>query len=77
MNLQILLLMKKILQNFLYDSTFKSYKRYVYEWNVIKYKEKKGISRIFDNILGLKTEYYAGDVKDFAKFEDEEWIIDG
>ena len=68
---------EKILQNFLYDSTFKSYKRYVYEWNVIKYKEKKGISRIFDNILGLKSEYYAGDVKDFAKFEDEEWIIDG
>ena len=45
---------EKIFQSFFYDSNFKSYKRYVYEWNVIKYKEKKGISRLFDNILGIK-----------------------
>jgi hypothetical protein len=60
---------------FSYDSTFKVYKRFVYEWNVIKYKEKKGISRIFDNILGLKTEYFAGDINDYAKFEDSQSIL--
>ena len=65
----------KILKAFSYDSTFKQYKRYVYEWNVIKYKEKKGISRIFDNILGLKTEYLAGDINDFGKFESSEFIV--
>ena len=47
-------LYNKILKAFSYDSTFKQYKRYVYEWNVIKYKEKKGISRIFEIYLALK-----------------------
>ena len=52
-----------------YNTTFTKYKYNVYEWTVIKYKEKKGISRIFDKILNLKTEYYAGDISEYGLYE--------
>ena len=31
-----------------------------HNWRVIQYKEKKGLSRIFDKLRNLKTEYYSG-----------------
>ena len=40
---------------------FNSYYHDILFWKVIKYKEKKGISRLFDKILGLKSEYATGD----------------
>ena len=33
---------------------------YDYIYRVTKYKEKKGLSRIFDKLLGLKSEYFTG-----------------
>ena len=39
---------------------FNSYYNNILYWKVIKYKEKKGISRLFDKILGLKSEYATG-----------------
>ena len=52
-----------------YKTKFSKYRNNVYDWMVIKYKEKKGISRIFDNIFNLKTDYYAGDVSEAGLFE--------
>ena len=36
---------------------------HTYQWKVIKYVEKKGLSKLFDKILGLKSEYFTGDYK--------------
>ena len=49
-----------------YITDFTIYRQNLFEWIVIKYKEKKGISRIFDKILNLKSEYIAGDVSPFG-----------
>ena len=35
-------------------------REYDYIYRVTKYKEKKGLSRIFDKLLGLKSEYFTG-----------------
>ena len=43
-----------------YTSEFKSLIISKYYWKVLKYKEKKGISRLFDNLFGLKSEYFTG-----------------
>ena len=43
-----------------YTSEFKSLTISKYYWKVLKYKEKKGISRLFDNLFGLKSEYFTG-----------------
>ena len=36
---------------------FKNYVLRILNWKVIKYIEKKGISRIFDKLFDRKTEY--------------------
>ena len=33
---------------------------YYYDYRVVQYKEKKGLSRIFDKLLDLKSEYFTG-----------------
>ena len=42
------------------QSSFKNYKLSTFKWKVIKYIEKKGLSRIFDKLLGRKNEYFTG-----------------
>ncbi len=46
------------------ESDFKSLYSFIFDWNVIKYKEKKGISRIFDKLLVRKSEYFTGDYEE-------------
>ena len=46
-----------------------------YNWKVIKYKEKKGLSRIFDKLLDLKSEYFTGYYDSPYEYEDDEWDI--
>ena len=61
-------------------SDFKTFKGINIFYKVIKYKEKKGISRLFDKLLNLKTEYYTGHFGiDEVSDEEESWIdeIDG
>ena len=42
------------------ELTFKNYFRRTLKWKVIKYIEKKGLSRIFDKLLDRKVEYFTG-----------------
>ena len=42
------------------ESSFKNYYLSTLQWKVIKYIEKKGLSRIFDKFLGRKNEYFTG-----------------
>ena len=42
------------------QSSFKNYYLRTFKWKVIKYIEKKGLSRIFDKLLGRKNEYFTG-----------------
>jgi len=60
-------------------SDFKTFKGINSSYKVIKYKEKKGISRLFDKLLNLKTEYYTGHFDIDEVFEKKSWIgeIDG
>ena len=46
-----------------FDSFFNLYLMHTFHWKVIKYVEKKGLSKLFDKIFGLKSEYFTGDYK--------------
>ena len=43
-----------------FSFNFNSYVGHILYWRVVKYKEVKGITRLFDNILGNKDEYTCG-----------------
>jgi hypothetical protein len=47
------ILEEKVYPTYTYNSDFNSYYDITLFWKVIKYKEKKGISRLFDKVLGL------------------------
>ena len=57
-------------------SDFNSYYHDILLWKVIKYKEKKGISRIFDKMLGLKSEYTTGDYESGEAYSSKSLIFE-
>ena len=46
------------------------------QWEVIKYKEKKGLSRLYDKIIGKKNEYISGFTKsvNYYNLDDDSYI---
>ena len=46
----------------------------IYNWKVIKYKEKKGLALLFDKIFGIKNEYFAGYYESNEQKNEENYI---
>ena len=64
----------KIIYTWGSNSDFKTFKGITRFWKVIKYQEKKGISRLFDKLLNLKTEYFTGYYQFDDISEQKSWI---
>jgi hypothetical protein len=45
-------------------------------WEIIKYKEEKGISRLFDKLIGKNNEYTSGYISSFESIDITHTIID-
>ena len=61
-------------QSFTYVSNFASLRNIRYDWKVIKYIEKKGISRLFDYFMNKSNEHFSGECVESSEFKRSSFI---